>query len=96
MTLKPDQIIEYKVAVLLAEHGERTVVRTLARKLGLSIQELERKLDELNQAKPRTPSPRKHVDSSRAIESIIADNPQKADSLRILFRGFENRTFLPD
>ncbi len=93
--MAPEQLLDYEIALLLAKHGEKRVITSLARRLGALPDELERKLNELNEVKPRTSS-RKPVDVSRAVQSIVAEYPEKASSLRTLFTRFQNKTFLPE
>jgi hypothetical protein len=91
----PEQFLDYEIVLLLAKYGEKRVVSGLAGKLGLSPEELQAKLSELNKVKPRTSS-RKPVGTSRILESIVAENPEKAPNLGVLLTRFQNKTFLPE
>lgn len=93
--MKPEQILDYEIALLLAKYGDKRVVATLAHNLGLSTESLERKFSELKNVKPRA-SARKPVDISRMMDSIVAENPEKASHLRLLLARFQNKTFLAE
>jgi hypothetical protein len=91
----PEQLLDYEIALLLAKHGEKRVVTALGRRLGLSSEELQRRLSELNKVRPRTSTP-KPVDASRIIGTIAAEKPEKVPSLKLLLARFQNKTFLPE
>lgn len=93
--MEAEQLLDYEIVLLLAKHGERRVVKALAETLGISPEELQRKLYQLKDVKPRTPT-RKRIDVSRIVEIITAEQPDKAADLRLLFSRFQNKTFLPE
>jgi hypothetical protein len=93
--VEPEQLLEYEITLLLAKHGEKRVITSLAARLGVTPEELRHKLTGLNDVKPRT-SARKPVDLSRILDSIVAEKPEKASYLTLLLARFQNRTFLPE
>lgn len=94
--MRPEELLDYEIALLLAKHGENRVLGTLAAKLKLSPEQLERKLAELNNRGTPTKSTRKPIDATAAVESIAAEQPEKASHLRLLLDRFQNKTFLPE
>lgn len=93
--MESEQFLDYEIALLLAKYGEKRLLTALAGKLGLSPEELHCKLNGLKEVKPRV-SARKRVDASRIVETIAAEQPEKASVLRLLFSRFQNKTFLPE
>ena len=93
--MTPRRFLDYEVALLLAKHGKEAVLGTLASKLGLAPPELESLLRGIDEEKPvrRERAPAFSVDQ---IEDLVAQNPQKAEQLRVLHTRFLNRTFLPE
>lgn len=89
------QLLDYEIVLLLAKYGEKRVVHMLAERLGLSTEELQRRLQRLKEVTPRIPT-RKTVDPYRVLDSIISEKPEKAAHLRTLFSRFQSRSFLPE
>jgi hypothetical protein len=90
-----NEFLEHEVILLLAKHGERPVLAALAGKIGMSADELRDKLAELRKMKPRA-STRKPIHGANDFEAVIAQHPNKAEDLKVLFGRFQNKTFLPE
>jgi len=90
-----NEFLEHEVILLLAKLGEGPVLAALARKLGMSAEQLYRKLTEFKQTKPRA-STRKPPPIARSFEDVMAQNPNKAENLKVLFGRLQNKTFLPE
>ena len=89
------QLLDYEIVLLLAKYGEKRVLSMLAERLGLSADELQRRLKRIKEATPRITT-RKPIDPHRIVDSIISEKPEKAAHLRRLFSRFQSRTFLPE
>lgn len=93
--METEQLLEYEIVLLLAKYGEKRVVSAMAKKIGLSVEELERKLSDLREIKPRS-SLRTPRDIPQLVESIAVHTPEKAPMLTTLGARFQNKTFLPE
>ena len=90
-----DDFLEYEIALILAKYGERKVLSAMAKKLGLSPEEIEGKLRKLNEIPPK--KLRRNLSEPRStIEALLARYPSKSEYLKILFARFQNKTFLPE
>jgi hypothetical protein len=90
------RFLEHEVALLLAKYGTAAVLDALARKLQLSLEQLQAMLqDALNHHGPTTRSKgrRSSVD---LVAKLAQAHPDKAEFLRDLHVHFGNRTFLPE
>lgn len=87
--------LEYEIALILAKYGEKQVLSTLAKNLGLSARELDFKLQNVKYLKPKVTT-RQHTDPKKIIDSLIIANPEKSEFLNLLLARFQNRTFLPE
>ena len=87
--------LQYEIILLLAQYDERQVLNALASHMQISPDILEERLREITQLKPRVTT-KKHSDPAAIIESLVTQHPDKAESLKILFSRFQNRTFLPE
>jgi hypothetical protein len=87
--------LQYEIILLLAKYGERQVLNALASHLQISTDVLEERLKEIIQLKPRIKT-KKKTDPAAIIETLVAHNADKAESLKILFSRFQNKTFLPE
>lgn len=92
--MTPAQFLKYHLALLLASHGRTSVLRTLAALLRVPETELQDLIAGIDHLPPKNSKLRKHpkVDP---IEEVAKLHPEKADSLRILSKRFQNKTFLP-
>lgn len=85
------------LSLLLAQYGEHGVLEGLAPLLGTSFNDLHARLNDVRKvgharSKKRT-GPTK-IGSN--VESLFADNPEKAGVLRKIQARFAARTFLPE
>lgn len=91
--MSPNELLELELSFLLIKYEERKVFVSLAKLSGLTLTELETKLRKIQQAEKKRPT-RKNKLSSRVIDEVINQHPQKSDVLRILYARFQNKTFL--
>jgi len=88
-------LLDYEILLLLAKHGEKDLVSAIARNLGLSTDEVEKRLQQLRELKPKSRS-RNRIDPYKRVESLIGEHPERANYLEALFQRFRNKTFLPE
>jgi len=91
----PDEILSIEISLLLIKYGEKRVLKSLSKVLGIDIKDLNSKLQCITEIKKKD----KVVNSqktSRGVNDIIKQNPQKADLLNILYDRYLNKTFLPE
>ncbi|MBI1879390.1 MAG: hypothetical protein HYR94_14430 [Chloroflexi bacterium] len=93
--MSSDEILELELSLILIKYGERKVLTSLAKITGLSISELEIKLERIHQIEKKPPV-KKTKQTSRIIDEIIDQHPQKAHLLKILYARFQNKSFLPE
>lgn len=93
--MTPDDFLEYEVVLMLAKYGEKKVLSAIAKKLGLSYEEIENKLRKIDEIRPKKPRS-KPSESGPTIEALLAQYPNKRKYLEILFTRFQNKTFLPE
>ncbi len=91
--MSPNELLELELSLLLIKYEERKVFVSLAKLSGLTLTELETKLRKIQQVEKKRPA-RKSKPSSRVIDEVINQHPQKSDILRILYARFQNKTFL--
>lgn len=94
--MTPQQLLRYQLALLLASSGRGRVLGALADLLKLSETELEAQIAALDKLEPKRSARTGDVGSSKALEALIAQQPDKAGALRTLHARFLNRTFLAD
>lgn len=91
--MSTNELLELELSLLLIKYEERKVFASLAKLSGLTITELETKLRKIQQAEKKRPTT-KSKPSSRVIDEVINQHPQKSDVLRVLYARFQNKTFL--
>ncbi|MBM3333757.1 hypothetical protein FJY63_03765 [Candidatus Sumerlaeota bacterium] len=85
--------MEHEVLLLLARYGERKVLSALAKKLGLSPEEMSGKLRKLAEIHPKVVAD--NLSRSRPkIDRLLMRYPNKSEYLNILFDRFQHRAFL--
>lgn len=92
--MSTDEILELELSLLLIKYGEKRVLKSLAKVNGLRASELEANLKRIHQAEKK-PTKRKGRDTSKVVEEIINQHPQKTQLLKLLYSRFQSRTFLP-
>lgn len=91
----PDEILSIELSLLLIKYGDRKVLKSLAKVIGLDIKDLQNKILAITQIRKKYPVV-KSQQTSRIVDEIIDHHPQKADFLKILYDRYQNRTFLPE
>jgi hypothetical protein len=89
------KFLDYEVALLLAKYGKTAVLGTLAKKLQLTLDELERILETHLNEKSVSHS-KKRPSTVDLVAHLAEAHPNKAQLLRTLNGRFENRMFLPE
>ncbi len=93
--MSPDEILELELKLFLIKYGEKKILTSLAKLIGISPSELENKVQKVHQVGKKTVK-EKGNRLSRVIEEIIEQHPQKARLLRKLYDQFQDRSFLPE
>lgn len=97
--MRPEQILEYELLLLLAKHGEQRVLKALAQTLGVSDEDISATLGKLRtiSTKSRTKEAKKGTTGALpTLEAISEKDPEKARCLELLLKRFESRDFLPE
>jgi hypothetical protein len=93
--MSSSKFLDYEVALLLAKYGKDAVLNTIAKKLQLTLDQLEVILQtSLNEKSVLRHG--KRPSSADLITRLTQEHPSKAPFLRTLYGRFENRTFLPE
>ncbi|NQT94199.1 MAG: hypothetical protein HQ559_15665 [Lentisphaerae bacterium] len=87
-----EQIVELELRVLILKYGRQRVLRALARLDEQPLEEIEKRLREL-EAKPKKKRTKRSV--MDVLDAVCREHPEIAEPLRALGVRFENRTFLP-
>jgi DNA-binding MarR family transcriptional regulator len=94
--MKNNTILRWRVALLLLEHGEDTVVRTLADIIGQTPDELQKLLHDINKVghtkTKKAPTNRPAV----SVNALLESHPEKAAVVKALKDRYENRTLFPE
>jgi hypothetical protein len=89
--------LRHHLTLLLAQYGEPSVLEGLAPLIGQSPKELHDRLADVHKiGHARQKKPKGQVKSGSSVESLIAENPEKAELLRKIQARFVARTFLPE
>lgn len=89
------KFLDYEVALLLAKYGKTALLAALAKKLELTLDELEVLLQ--TSLKNQVPSrSKKRHDAVELVAQLAHEYPSKAELLRELHDRFAHRTFLPE
>ena len=91
----PDEILSIELSLLLIKYGERKVLKSLSKVIGLDIKDLQNKIYSISQIEKKYPVV-KSKQTSQLVDKIIDQHPQKAGFLKILYARYQNRTFLPE
>lgn len=94
--MTPQEALRYHLALLLASNGQSRVLAALAALLKLSEQELDAQLAALAKMEPKTAAKAEGSGSTRTLDVLLAQYPDKADALRTLNSRLVNKTFLAE
>jgi hypothetical protein len=87
------KFLDYEVALLLAKYGKPALLAALAKKLHLTLDELESILQKPLKENSVSGA-RKKTAPADLLAQIVEEYPNKAHLIRMLHTRFENRTFL--
>jgi len=95
--MKQTEFLRLQLALLTRQHGEHAVLESLAGLRGLSVEDLQSLLLDIekigySKAKRISASPA----SGLKLESLLAEHPEKADLIRSIKARYDNKTLLSE
>lgn len=91
------EYLSLHLSLLLAQHGETSVLEALASLLGSAPADLKARLDDVRKIGHARPNKReKSSKAVTSIEALLAEHPEKADVLRKIQARFVARIYLPE
>lgn len=91
--MRPDDILELEISLLLIKYGEMKVIKSLSKLIGLKNDDLKTKLKMISKSKDSCQINNYRLDS---IDNIIDKYPEKRNLLKDLYDRYQNKTFLPE
>jgi hypothetical protein len=91
------EYLSLHLSLLLAQHGEPSVLEALAPLLGSSPADLHARLVDVRKIGHSRPKKKAEAPKAGAsFEALLAEHPEKADVLRKIQARFVARTYLPE
>jgi hypothetical protein len=94
--MTPQEILELEISLLLIKYGKDRVLKTFAKKIEISNDELIQKLSIASKISQNRTQKKKGPRKPFSIEPLFEGREDKADLLTALQARFKNRTFLPE